>query len=625
MSPVHRIVFLLAAAAAVLFTLNLGGYDVWPPDEPRFADVAREMMVSGDYLVPRVNNETYLEKPPLLFWSMVVAAQPWGEMTEAAARIPSVVAGIVSLVLACLLAARIFGTQAALWTGLILLTSQRFWWQSRFGQIDMVLTGCMTITLYALWRWDESRKQRWLVLLWLGVAAGMLAKGPPALVFPLLTIFAFYRPEPYARRGTHWVLGVIAACALVALWYVPARLGGAETAQEAVQSGMAGNLFRNTIGRMFLGVSKAEMPWHYLQSIPEDLVPWTIFLPWTLLWTYRNRHDHRGMRFLLSWIIPALIFFSICIGKRSIYILPIFPTLGILMGASVDALLRAPQGRWLPRMAWVWAGICVLLAIAMPIGVYVVRAGEYAVLATPLIWLSVACAGFALSSLWVAWRTGGVRLPHVMAGQMYILFALVPLVLLPAVNTFKGAADFCAPVRRLSDAGEDFRLYSVGFSREEYIYYSRHPHTPMFTDIIPIPGLTDFDPYEMAMQQVKARKVIAGSVQDVPVADMAAVTEVERKNLRDAITSGIEATGKHASELHMFEGALTQALDAYVATFSGPEPAFMFVQDEDWRWMLPLLSTAPRFTILQHTPVGSRYVLLFANEAGAKLAAAHGS
>lgn len=621
MSSVFRVLLGLAVAAIILFSLNLGGYDVWPSDEPRFAEVAREMMLSGDYLVPRVNGEIYLEKPPLLFWAMAGSALAWGEMNEAAARIPSVVSAVIALVLAALLAARIFGVQAALWTGLILLTCHRFWWQARVGQIDMLLTACMMVALYAIWRWDETRKYRWLFLLWLGTAAGMLAKGPPALVFPLLTIFFFYRPEPYARRGTHWFLGLLFVCLVAAAWYVPARLAGASTAVEAVESGMAGNLFRNTIGRMFLGVSKAEPPWHYLQTIPEDLAPWTLFLPWALLWTWRHRHDHRGMRLLLAWCIPALIFFSISIGKRSIYILPLFPVFGVLMGASIAALLRAPEGRWLPRMAWIWAALCVLLTAALGAAPAFVQDGPFAVMAWPLQAMAVLGSAMAVSSVWVAWQYRGAYLPHAMAAQMLVLLALVPFLVLPAVNTFKGASDFCAPVRALSEAGLPYRLYSVGFTREEYVFYAEKFHEPVFTDTIPLEGLENADPIEMAILQIKARKLIASSVEDVPVANMAAVTEAERAALRAAIEAAIDETGDKAFALRLFEGALTKALDGFVATFNGPEPAFMFVQDEDWRWMLPLLTTAPSFVILKHEPVGSRYVLLFANAAGAALAA----
>jgi hypothetical protein len=255
------------------------------------------------------------------------------------------------------------------------------------------------------------------------------------------------------------------------------------------------------------------------------------------------------------------------------------------------------------------------------VGRFVIQDSEFAMLSNALMLLMPLGVLMALSSLWVAIRHQGRWLPQAMAAQTLVLLALVPYLVLPAVNAFKGASDFCAPVRALSEAGLPYRLYSVGFTREEYVFYAEKFHEPVFTDIIPLEGLEDADPIEMAMLQIKARKLIAQSVEDVPVANMESVTEPERAALRAAIEAAIDETGDKAFALRLFEGALTKALDAFIADFSGPEPAFMFVQDEDWRWMLPLLTTAPSFAILKHEPVGSRYVLLFANAAGAALAA----
>jgi 4-amino-4-deoxy-L-arabinose transferase-like glycosyltransferase len=113
---------LLALLAAVLFSVNLGGYDLWPADEPRYAQVAREMLDSGNWLSPTVNGESYLEKPPLLFWSQALVSLPFGDINECTARVPSALSGIVVLVLTYLLARGLFGAQTAFYAALFLLT-----------------------------------------------------------------------------------------------------------------------------------------------------------------------------------------------------------------------------------------------------------------------------------------------------------------------------------------------------------------------------------------------------------------------------------------------------------------------------------------------------------------------
>lgn len=609
----------LVPLACVLFAGGIGGYSLWPADEPRFGEVAREMHASGDYLVPRMNGQTYLEKPPLLFWSMALFAVPLGDVTETAARLPSVVSGVASLLLAYALAMRIFGPRVALWTAIILITSHRFWWQARTAQIDMLLTACMMLSLYALWRWDARRERRWLWLLWGAVAAGMLAKGPPALVFPLLCIWFFYRPEPFARRGTHWLIGTLGVCVATALWYVPARIAGAATMAQALEAGIGDNLLRNTIGRFFLGVSKAEPPWHYLLTIPADLAPWTLFLPVALVWTWRHRADHRGMRLLWSWTVPALIFFSLSIGKRSIYILPLFPVFGILLAAALcDLMDRAPE-RLLRLHARVWRALWGLLAVTGAIAWLVVQRTPYADLAPMLLVVAFALPLIAVPAF-LPWPRSPWRVPQVLAAQTAALMLFIAFWVLPGIERHKGAQDFCAPIRTLAERGEAFRLYSVGFSREEYVYYARHHHEPVFMGLIPMEGVEGLDPVALARQQIRARKLIMEAVEEVPVADMERVTPAERAALRAAIDEAVKNSGPYAGALRLFEDALRRAIDEFDAAFRADTPAYMFVQDEDWRWLLALHSVPPAHTILRHEPVGRRNVLLFANDAGARLA-----
>lgn len=609
----------LAPFALLLFAAGIGGYSLWPADEPRFGEVAREMFDSGEYLVPRINGETYLEKPPLLFWAMALFALPLGDVTETAARLPSVLSGLIALLLAYALAARIFGTRVALWTAVILVTSHRFWWQARTAQIDMLLTACMMIALYALWRWDERRDRRWLCILWAATAAGMLAKGPPALVFPLLGLWFFYRPEPHARRATHWLLGTLAACAAAALWFVPARLAGAATAAQALDAGMGDNLFRNTVGRFFLGVSKAEPPWHYLLTIPVDLLPWTLFLPVALVWTWRRRHDHRGMRLLLAWTLPALVFFSLSIGKRAIYILPLFPVFAILLAAALCDLMDRAPAETLRRHTRAWRALWALIVLAGAAAWPVIQATPYADLA-PMVLVAACVLPLIALPAFLPWPAAPWRVPHVLAGQTAALFLLIALWVLPGIEPHKGARDFCAPIRELAGAGHDFRLYSVGFSREEYVYYARRHHTPAFMGLVPMDGVDGIDPAALARQQIRARKLIMDAVENVPVADLARPTPEERAALRAAIDQAVENSGPHAGALRLFEDALRAAVDAFDAEFRAPGPAFMFVQDQDWRWLVALHTEPPGHAILRHEPVGRREVLLFANPAGARLA-----
>lgn len=602
----------LLALAAVVFSLNAGGYDLWPPDEPRYAEVAREMGETG-YLVPRVNGEVYTEKPPLLFWSMAAFGALLGETNEWAARLPSILSGIYVVGILFLLARRMFNAEVAFWAAIILISCFRFWYQARRGQIDVLLTASMITALYAFWRWDDERKSAWLALAYTAIGAGMLAKGPPALVFPLLFLFGFYWKNPQPRKQTHWVLGSLFAIALTLLWYIPARIYGADTAAEAVQSGMGENLFRNTLGRFLLGVSKAQPPWYYLETLPVDLIPWTFIAPPVLYWGWKNRKSSKAMWAIHSWLVPALVFFSISIGKRELYLLPLLPVFAILFGAAVVHLRSAGNLKWMLRGGIAWS-ILLALFILAPVALAFSPYGAQ----EPWRVYALAAAGALVGTIGLVYllKRGGTMTPPVMAVQTLLIYSVVVFTAYPEINHFKSARPICEPVRTLAEAGVDFKLYSVGFSREEYIYYARRFHTPVLTGLVG--EVTPDTIMEQAKLQKDAKKTIARAVDEVPVANLQHVTPEERKALFDAIERAVAGHEDEAA-IRAFEADLQKAIADFFALLKEPAPAFAFIQEEDWRWLLPLYPGEIPATILVDRPVGSRHVLLLANDAAAAL------
>jgi len=359
-------VFLLAA---VLFFINLGGYDLWPPDEPRFALIAREMMQSGDYLTPRVNGVAYEEKPPLMFWGIALLSWPLGDVNEWTARIPSALGGLTTVVFACLLARSMFGARIAFWAALMLTTTFRFWWEARVGQLDMVLTAWLTIACFALWRWHKERRGVYLVLLYAAMALGALTKGPPGFIFPALAVIAFYWRDKKEVKHLRPIAGLALAAVPLAAWLIPARMAASAGHQSDAGQMVVTNIFRQTLQRFFVGVTHANPPWYYLEHLPLDLLPWTLFLPWCAVWVWKRRKQSEEVRFLLSWIVPAFVFFCIAIENRAIYLLPIYPTLAILLSCSMIDLAGNASARWRRWMSGLW-GACLVVAgaalLAMP-------------------------------------------------------------------------------------------------------------------------------------------------------------------------------------------------------------------------------------------------------------------
>lgn len=605
------------AFAAVIFSININGYDLWPPDEPRYALIAREMMDSGDYLLPRVNNQPYKEKPPLLFWMIAAASSITGEVTPLTARIPSVVSGLIVLFFTGLLARELFNARIALWSVLILITMQRFWWNSRFGQIDMLLTACLTAGLYGYWRWEASRRYGWLVLFYGAAMAGLFAKGPGVLVFPVLFVLVrSWKSERRIEAWTHLAVGCACCVFAYAAWVIPTHLAFAQEVQETAGSGLASNMFRQTIGRFFLGVSHANWPWYYLTTLPVDWLPWTLFLPWVAVWVWRKRNTGPSMSFLLSWTIPAFLFFCIAIGKRNVYLLPLFPAFAIFFAAGVLDFMDDDNMKWRKRLVRLYASILIVIGV-VPTLIIFTEYKEIWNLGLTVFGSAITVYGLAL--MYRSWKSEMDGLHHHIVGSFALIGVFSALLVFPAINIHKSARSFCEPVAELAGKEVDFDLYSVGFAREEYVFYSRHFFKELYTGSIPLEGTYGMDMMEMLKFQKEFSRAITKSVETVQIQDIKAIRPDEVEALRAALQETVGKKGYPEALIEDFKNGLRKEADEFFAVFSSDKPAFLYVQDYDWRWIYAIHPDMHGAVVLDHEDVGSRSVLLVANPAGAAL------
>ena len=605
---------ILVGLASFLFLLNLGGYDLWPPDEPRFAQVAREMLTTGDYLAPHINGQPYTEKPPVLFWLTALVSKPFGDVTEFSARLPLAIGGILTVLFTYFLAQSLYGTRVAFWAALILMTTHRFWWQARFGQIDMVMTTFLTSALLCFWQWHRHRRTTALVGFYLSLAFAVLTKGPPGLVFPLLMVITFYWKRKPDRKALQLGLGMSFVALLVATWLIPARMAISVERGVDTSDGIAANLFRQTIGRFFLGISHAKWPWFYIEQLPVELLPWAVFLPWTAYWVWKNRKEGEEMRLLLCWTLPAFIFFSACIGKRSIYILPLYPVFAIWLSRSILSLLDSDRLRWKRNTGLVWSAALVIIAI-VPL---VLFSGPYKEYWNNALWIvSLGIGACGIHALYVALRTDGRQLHWSMVAHTVVLFSLCSLFIFPAINPYKSARDYCAPLRSLSEQGTEYNLYSLGFSREEYVFYAKHFHVPVLCELLAIPEMESLSIYEQARLQSKMQRDIQKAVRDIPIVSMASVTEEEIEALRNAVNAYQGPDEGQAQNVAAYEKAVTTRLQQLFQSMNNESSSLIMVMEDDWRWVLAMSPAGRQYALLKDTNVGSRKVLLLANTSAA--------
>ena len=180
---------------------GLGLRDPWPPDEPRFALVAQDMLRTGDWLIPRVGGDLYADKPPLFFWLIAAATSLTGSL-RVGFLLPSLLAGLGTLLLTYDLLRRVRGREVGLAAAFVLLLTFQFVWQARQAQIDAVLCFFTTLSLYGLLRHHCLGPARgWYLVGWAAAGLGVITKGVGFLPLLALVPFVLLAPSWLARCG----------------------------------------------------------------------------------------------------------------------------------------------------------------------------------------------------------------------------------------------------------------------------------------------------------------------------------------------------------------------------------------------------------------------------------------
>lgn len=472
--------WLLALLAAILVFPGLGSRDLWNPDEARYAEVAREMAADGHVFVPQLNGEVYAEKPPLFFWAIELSGLLTGEVDETAARIPSALAAIGSVLLIFAMARRLFNCRAAWLAAGVFATCSKVLWQSRFGQIDMLLTFWVTLAMWLWLRgWLEDRP-RLSMLFFVVCGVATLTKGPVGLLPVLLSILAFLGISGRRHELSELRLdrGLLIWAAVVLAWLVPAgSIAGLGYVEQMV---------------LKQSVTRFVFPWHhqqpfyyYLTVLPVELLPWSLFLPAALrLAPAEIRRDGSGSRrdgvlLSLCWIAVTLLFFSLSPAKRSVYILPLYPALALLLGSTLDRLAES-WPRYRGWVLWPLAGFAAVLAlVAGVLPVLGAARPELEILGRGYLWttLSAVCVLLLATSLALAlaWRRTPVAGAIALATGMSVFWLISALALLPPLDVFKSARSLAGELTRCVAPDEAWTVYprlDAGF----LFYSGRYAH-----------------------------------------------------------------------------------------------------------------------------------------------------
>jgi len=320
--------YLLGAAlvGAVLFGYRLGAPGLMDPDEGRYAEIAREMLLLKDWLIPHLNLLPYLEKPPLIYWLTALGFQVLGQ-SEWAARLPAALSALGGVFLAYGLGRAFWGPAPGRLSALILATCGGYVALGRLLTLDMALSLFLNLGVglgYLALSRERPRLWPWA---YLALALGVLTKGPVALVLAAIiwTAWAWMQGRPVIRswfrpRG----LALLAAISLP--WFILADLRYPDFLRFFI--------LEQHLGRYLTAAIHHHQPLYYYGPVLlAFMLPWSWLLPWALA---RGRPGGDPDRlFLLIWAGVVLLFFSLSRGKLAPYILPALLPLALLLGHSL--------------------------------------------------------------------------------------------------------------------------------------------------------------------------------------------------------------------------------------------------------------------------------------------------
>ncbi len=365
------------ALAVVVCFFNLWRYGLWEPDEARYAEIAREMVAGAGYLVPHLNYVIYAEKPPLLYWLTALSYHIFG-INEFAARFFPALFAVLGVAVTAYFALRTFGRRHAILSGAILATTPLYAVIAQVLLTDMILAVLVTIANFALFlHWREDRKSfgKWWWIAVIAIALGVLAKGPVAVVLPVLAMLAFliWRGE---LRGTvrrfrfDAIWGALVIIAIAAPWFVGMIL----TVPGYFDFYFVGEHLRRIFQESY---SHGEPFWFYVPALAGGMLPWSMLVPF-LVW--RGMQPNPARRFCVVCAIVIVGAFSCASAKLIPYILPAVPPLAILIADGLifcawpeqsegaRPALRAPDSRILaesgPMLSLMGTGVIVAAMLA---------------------------------------------------------------------------------------------------------------------------------------------------------------------------------------------------------------------------------------------------------------------
>jgi len=334
-------ILLLVIIYGLLWFGTLNYRHLIPSDEGRYAEIAREMLVTGDWITPRYNGYKYFEKPPLQMWATAAAFQVFG-IGDWQARLWTALTGFLTIVLIGFTGARIYSPRAG-WLAAVVLASSPMWVISgHFNSLDMGLSSFLVAALCSVLLAQTSHntlhRRNWMWACWIFMALATLSKGLIGAAIPAMVFIA------YSVSAWDWKIwtrirlfsGMVLFLAITAPWFFLVAQRNPEFLEFF--------FIHEHLQRFTQDAHSRTGPiYYFVPLLLVGILPWILQIPGAIAqaWTERKHELTRfsSGRLLTCWFVVIFAFFSVSQSKLPGYIIPIFPALALLIGNRLDRLL----------------------------------------------------------------------------------------------------------------------------------------------------------------------------------------------------------------------------------------------------------------------------------------------
>lgn len=327
----------LAGLLSLVWLATLASRPLFNPDEGRYAEIPREMLSGGDWIIPHLNGLDYIEKPPLQYWATAATYRMLG-VSEFSARLYTALTALATVALIGFLAARLWGSGAGWRAAAVLSGMFMFVILGQFMTLDMSLTFWMTASLagFLLAQQADSGQRGWMLFAWLAAALGVLTKGLVAAAIPVavLVIYSLWMRDYSPWRKLQLKLGLPLFLVVTVPWHW--------LAARRLDDFLQFFFVHEHLARFLTPIAERQEPWWFFGWVfLAGTVPWTVPALRVLVGGWRSpRGQFSATLFLWIWVVFVCVFFSISDSKLMPYILPAIPALAVLIGSLPVPILK---------------------------------------------------------------------------------------------------------------------------------------------------------------------------------------------------------------------------------------------------------------------------------------------